>query len=129
MRHQKFTLAVTMLALLVGCAFAQAQAKATVDIKFKFIAGTAAMAPGNYNIEQMSTGSVSIREAGGGKSSAVLPIITVLGRHDNDQFPELVFDLLPDGPHLSEVWFSGGVDGMLVLATKEPHKHQVLQAK
>ena len=53
--------------------------------------------------------------------------ITNLGRHDANQSPTLVFDKLPDGPYLSEVWFGGGADGIPVLATKEPHTHQVLE--
>ena len=134
MKHQKFTLMVALFALLAGSALAQAQQTFAADINFKFMAGTRAMAPAKYNIARDSNGAITIRDVTGKasdaawKSGSVLVVITSLGRHDTGQMPELVFDLLPDGPHLSEVWFPGS-DGSLVLATKEPHKHQVLQVK
>ncbi len=128
MKHQKFTLMLAVFALLVASALAQAQSRATVSIGFKFMAGSTAMPAGKYNLEQQSTATILIRDATG-KVSAELPILTVLGRHDNDPFPELVFDSLSDGPHLSEVWFPGIDEGFLVLANKGAHKHQVLQAK
>jgi hypothetical protein len=134
MKHQKFMLISAVFALLAGSALAQAQQTFTADINFKFMAGTRAMAPAKYNIARQMNGEITIRDVTGkasdaaGKSGAVLTSITSLGRHDTDKMPELVFDVLADGPHLSEVWFPG-VDGALVLATKEPHKHQVLQVK
>jgi hypothetical protein len=128
MKHQKFTFVVAVFALLAGCALAQAQQKIAADIGFKFMAGSTAMAPGKYNVESQGTGAVTIRDAAG-KSSAVLPALTILGRHDTHQMAELVFDRVGEALHLSEIWFGGGADGILVLATKEPHKHQVLEVK
>ena len=129
MNRQKSTLVVAVLMLLVGWAPAQAQSRATVSINFNFMAGTTPMPAGRYTIGDEAAAEVSIRDAGGGKAAAVLPVITFLGRHDSDQFPELVFDIDPDGlSHLSEVWFPGR-DGYLVLATVGPHKHQVVQSK
>jgi hypothetical protein len=128
MRHRNVTLVVAVLTLLAGNALVQAQSPATVSVDFKFVAGTMAMPAGKYVIDQTAGIEISIKEAGGGKAAVVLPVITILGRHDTDRFPELVFDIYPDGPHLSEVWFPR-IDGFLVLATKEPHEHRVLQAK
>jgi hypothetical protein len=135
MRHREFTFVLAALALLAGSGLAQAQQKFVASVDFKFIAGSRAMAPGKYNIARDNTGSITIRDVTGkasdeaGKSGSVLVAITSLGRHDTHQMPELVFDKLPDGLHLSEVWFGGGADGTLVLATKEPHGHQVLEVK
>ena len=104
MKHQKFTLMVAVFALLAGSALAQAQQSFAADINFKFMAGTRAMAPAKYNIARDTSGAITVRDVTGqasdaaGKSGAVLAAITALGRHDNDQFPELVFDVLPDGP-------------------------------
>jgi hypothetical protein len=128
MKHRKFTLVVAMFALLAGGALAQAQSRATVSIGFKFMAGKVAMPAGKYEVWSNGANVIEIREVAPGKAAATLLAITSLGRHDTDTFVELVFDSLSDGPHLSEVWFPG-TDGYLVLATKEAHKHQVLQAK
>jgi hypothetical protein len=137
MKHRKLTFVLAALALLAGSGLAQAQGnqgKLAADIGFKFWAGSRAMAPAKYNIVLGSNGEITIRDVTGkasdaaGKSGAVLIPITTLGRHDTNSMPGLVFDQLPDGPHLSEVWFPG-VDGMLLLATKEPHKHLVLPMK
>jgi hypothetical protein len=134
MKHYRLTFVLAAVALLAGTGLAQAQQKFVADIGFKFMAGTRAMAPAKYNIAQSASGEITIRDVTGkasdaaGKSGVVLMAITSLGRHVVNESPELVFDQLPDGPHLSEVWFPG-VDGVLVLATKEPHKHQVLQVK
>jgi hypothetical protein len=134
MRYRRVTFVLALLALLVGSGVAQAQEKFVADIGFKFWAGSRAMAPAKYNISRDASGAITVRDVTGkpsdeaGKSGAVLVAITSLGRHDMDKMPELVFDQLPDGPHLSEVWFPG-VDGVLVLATKESHKHEVIQVK
>ncbi len=128
MSHRRATLVLAVLALLAGAALAQAQNQAVVSIGFKFMAGSAAMPAGKYDLSLDNSGAIAIREVAPGKASAIVPVITTLGRHDVDPFPELVFDTLPDGPHLSEVWFPG-IDGYLVLATKGPHKHQVVQQK
>jgi len=60
-------------------------------------------------------------------ASVVIPVITSLGRRDANKVPELVFDKLNGGLYLSEIWLPGK-DGLLVLATKEAHEHQVLRA-
>jgi hypothetical protein len=130
MRHQKLTFVLAVLALLVGWGLAQAQGsqgRLAADVGFKFWAGSSAMAPGKYTIVWASTGGITIQDATGGSSALLMPI-TTLGRRDTNPTPGLVFDQLPDGSHLSEVWFPG-VDGMLLLATKGPHSHLVLPMK
>jgi hypothetical protein len=127
MKQIKFLAAAVVLALLAGAGLAQAQEKVTADIGFKFMAGSVAMAPGKYNIERVANGAISVRDAAG-KVSAILPTITTLGRHDTHTQTELVFDVVGATTSLSEVWF-GGLDGVLVLATKEGHKHQVVDVK
>jgi hypothetical protein len=128
MKHLKFTFVLVGLALLVGSGLAQAQAKATVDIGFKFMAGTVAMPAGKYDIWSNEANVIEIREVAPGKAAATLLTITSLARHDTIKFLELIFDNQADGPNLSELWFPG-TDGYLVRATKEPHTHQVLQVK
>jgi hypothetical protein len=127
MRHLRITLGLTVLALLAVSALARAQAPMTVSIGFAFKNGTMQMPAGKYMIRQEAGVEVALKQVDGA-AATVVPVLTYLGRHDNDQFPELVFDILPDGPHLAEVWFPG-FDGYLVLSTRESHQHRVIQAK
>ena len=118
------TIAALVVAIVVGGAVAYAQSSfATAEIAFPFVAGGKEMAAGKYSFELTPERTVVIRESPG-KSSAVLPIITLLGRHDRDADPEFVFDKINGRLLLSEVWLPGK-DGLLVLATKGPHEHAV----
>ncbi len=49
----------------------------------------------------------------------------MLGRHDKDADPELVFDKIGTKLELSEVWLPNQ-DGFLLLATKGRHEHAVV---
>jgi len=118
-----FVLAAAVAAILVGAFVAQAQDKALVNIGFKFVAAGKVMPAGKYTIEASEApgGRVTLT----GPDSVMLPVITRLGRHDNDKDPELVFDKVEGQLLLSEVWLTGG-DGYLLLATAGPHGHHVL---
>ena len=126
MKRHTFMLMVTAVLLLAGCAGAQAQT-ATVDIKSAFFVGGRTMPPGTYRIEQTGFGEVVLQGGATDSASVVMPVITVLGRRDSDKVAELVFDKINGGLSLSEIWLPGR-DGLLVLATKEAHEHQVLRA-
>jgi hypothetical protein len=117
---------VAALAWAVLLSVAHAQFRTvTVDIGFAFVAGGKSMPAGKYQIDVKSVdGPVVLR--GGAKSvEAILPMMTKLGRHDDDREPELVFDRIGTTLHLSEVWLPGE-DGFLLLGTKEKHDHVVL---
>jgi hypothetical protein len=119
----RLLLATVVAAAVVGGAIAQAQDRAVVDIGFKFMAAGKAMPAGKYSVEVSSGpgGRVTLT----GPENVMLPVITQLGRHDNDKDPELVFDKINGQLLLSEVWLAGK-DGLLLLATKESHEHHVL---
>ncbi len=122
MKHRlRFALAALAVAFVVGGAVAQAQ-KATVNIDFPFIAAGKSMPAGRYDVTASGDGPVLLRGPGG---TVNLSVITRLGRHDKDAEPELVFDKLESGLHLSEVWMPGE-DGYLLLGTKETHGHTVV---
>jgi hypothetical protein len=55
----------------------------------------------------------------------LIPVITMLGRHDRDPDAEFVFDKIAGKTVLSEVWLPRK-DGFLLLATKGPHEHTVV---
>jgi hypothetical protein len=55
----------------------------------------------------------------------MMPVITRLGRHDNDTDPELIFDKVGGKFLLSELWLPD-LDGFLVLNTPVDHEHRVL---
>jgi hypothetical protein len=120
------TIAALVVAFVVGSAVAYAQAQpVTADITFPFVAGGKEMAAGKYTFEVTPARAVVVRGLGGpGTSGVVLPIVTLLGRHDKDTDPEFVFDKINGKLLLSEVWMPGK-DGLLVLATKGPHEHAV----
>ena len=128
MTRQKATFVAIVLMLLAGCASAQAQQVATVSIGFPSLAAGTALPAGKYRIVQTNADSIAIRQEGSNTKAIEMPVITILARRDKDQFPELVFDKANGALSLSEIWFAG-TDGYLVLATKGPHEHQVLQSK
>jgi hypothetical protein len=116
-----------VLVLVAGAGVLQAQS-ATVDIGFPFTAGGKSFPAGTYRIDGSPDGPVVLRATKPPGEIVSMMVITFLGRHDNDTFPELVFDKTASGLYLSEVWMPG-LDGWLVLSTKERHQHQVLQSK
>jgi hypothetical protein len=123
MKRRAFvTLAVFVVAFVVGGAVAYAQST-SADIGFPFVAGGKEMAAGKYAVEATASGQVSL--TGPDRSRILMPVITLLGRHDKDTDSEFVFDKLDGKLVLSEVWISGR-DGFLLLATKGPHEHAVL---
>jgi hypothetical protein len=118
----KHRVVVMILALfVVSGALAHAQT-GTIEIGFPFVAGGKAFAPGKYTIEMPDANSIALRSASG---SAIMVVLTQLGRHDKDRDCELVFDKVGDKSLLSEVWFPDR-DGYLVLSSKEAHTHAVV---
>ena len=111
-----------LLLLVVGAGVAQAQA-IRADIPFTFFAGSKEMPAGKYEIVHNPAGPIQI--SGPSKSTATLPVLTFLGRHDGDAEPELIFDKINGQMHLSEIWLPGK-DGLLLLGTKEQHDHAVV---
>jgi hypothetical protein len=123
MKHRvQVGIAALVLAVVAGGALAHAQPAAVVNIGFAFMAGGKSMPAGKYDIQVTSGGPVLLR---GPSSQVLMPVMTRLGRRDNDREPELVFDNVGGALHLSEVWFPGS-DGYLLLGTKEQHDHTVL---
>lgn len=119
----KHRMLVTIGALVVmSCALAYALT-ATAEISFPFMAGKKAFPAGKYVVELPDPSVISISGPGG---RATMVVLTRLGRHDKDTDCEFVFDKVGDQFLLSEVWFPGGDDGYLVLATKQAHEHAVV---
>jgi len=118
---------LTVLALVVSFELGGAMAYAQsihAEIGFPFVAGGKEMAAGRYTIETTTpTGPVLLTGAGGLR--VLIPVITMLGRHDQDPDAEFVFDKIDGKTVLSEIWMPRK-DGMLVLATKGPHEHTVV---
>ena len=117
------TIAAFVAAFIAGGAAASAQTTTSADISFPFVAGGKDMAPGKYSVEVTAAGQVSLTAPD--RTRILLPIVTMLGRHDRDADPEFVFDKVGGKVMLSEVWMPGR-DGCLLLVTKESHEHVVL---
>jgi hypothetical protein len=113
---------VVGLALSGTVALAQ-MSRVSVTLEFAFSASGKEMPAGRYMVEAQP-GRVTIQPQGGNGSPIVMPVITRLGRHDNDAEPELVFDKIDGKFLLSEVWLPGA-DGYLLLATSTEHDHAV----
>ena len=118
---------ITAVALLVAFVMSGAMAYAgriSVDIPFPFLAGGKDWPAGKYTIDVLPNGRVQLTGPGG--NQVFLPsVITMLGRHDRDADPELVFDKVDGKACLSEVW-EPGKDGLLLLASKGTHDHLVV---
>jgi len=117
-------LAALAVACVAAAGTADAQTVAKVNIDFAFVAAGAEMPAGAYEFEAKGA-QVVIRAVSPKGKSAIMPVITRLGRHDNDPDPELVFDKVGAKLALSEVWFPQ-FDGFLVLNTPTDHEHRVL---
>jgi hypothetical protein len=121
-RRVFLTVVALVMAFELGGAMAYAQS-IHAEIGFPFVAGGKEMAAGKYTIEVTTAGTVLLTGAGG--SRMLIPVITMLGRHDQDPDAEFVFDKIDGKTVLSEIWMPRK-DGMLVLATKGPHEHAVV---
>ena len=123
MKRRAFVgIAAFVVAFVMGGVMAYGQS-VSADIGFPFVAGGKEMAAGKYGVEVTAIGQVSL--TGPDRGRILMPVITMLGRHDLDADNEFVFDKIDGKLVLSEVWMSGK-DGLLLLATKGPHEHAVL---
>jgi hypothetical protein len=123
MRRRVFvTIAALVVAYVVGGPIAYGQS-ITADIGFPFVAGGKEMAAGKYAIDVTAAQQVSMTAPD--RTRILMPVITLLGRHDKDPDAEFVFDKVGGKVVLSEVWMPGK-DGLLLLATKGPHEHAVV---
>lgn len=122
--HVGSAVAALVMAFVVTAVPAQAQNRSKVNIDFAFVAGGSAMEAGAYEIEATRE-RVILRSAAGKSAQVVMPVITRLGRHDNDVESELIFDKVGGRLLLSEFWFPE-TDGYLVLNTPTDHEHRVL---
>lgn len=118
-----FVAAAMVFQLGSGLAQAQSSQKVVAQIAFPFVAGTKDMPAGKYVIEVSDAGPIMLIGPGGVR--AVLPVISSLGRHDQDPDSEFVFDKIDGKSILSEIWLPKK-DGLLLLANKAPHEHVVL---
>jgi hypothetical protein len=124
-RRVFFGVVALLLAVQMGgaVAYAQTAQKVSAEIGFPFVAGDKEMPAGKYAIT-VTEGS-PVMMVGPGGVRAVLPVITTLGRHDQDPDSEFVFDKIEGKSVLSEIWLPKR-DGLLLLATKTTHEHVVL---
>jgi hypothetical protein len=120
----RVAVAALALAAVLGVAIAQA-APVSVNIGFAFVAGSKSMPAGKYQIDIKGANGPIVIRGDAKDSEAILSVMTRLGRHDNDQEPELVFDRIGTAVHLSEIWLPGE-DGYLLLGTQEKHDHVVV---
>jgi hypothetical protein len=116
--------ALVVIATVMSATPAHAQNRAKVSIDFAFVAGGTAMEAGDYDIDA-TRDRVILRSSSGKGGAVIMPVITRLGRHDNDRDAELVFDKVGGKLLLSEFWIAD-LDGWLVLNTPVDHEHRVL---
>ncbi len=119
------------LIILLAAASVYAQHTLVVKIDFPFTVEGKALPAGEYEFVGEGTGGIEafgIRSAG--KGVATVPVLTHLAGeiHTTPQDAHVVFDVVGDTHLLSEIWLVGE-DGYLVLATKGPHKHKVINVK
>ena len=123
MRRQVSAAAVVfVVAFAMGGAMAHAQS-VSAEITFPFAAGGKEMAAGKYSVDVAA--DFRLRLTGPAGVRVLMPVITLLGRHDKDADAEFVFDKVGGKTLLSEVWMPGR-DGYLLVATKERHEHTVV---
>ena len=100
------------------------------DVPFAFQVGNKPMPAGSYEIRlDREAGTVEVEGASKG-ANALAGVITSLAPppHSDANDSHLVFDVVGDKYVLSEVWQQGN-DGLLLFATKGPHRHHVLHFK
>jgi hypothetical protein len=124
MKRRAFLTVLTLVvAFELGSVMAYAQG-IKAEIGFPFVANGKEMAAGKYTIEA-TTPAGPVLLTGPGDSRMLIPVITMLGRHDQDPDAEFVFDKIAGKTVPSEVWLPRK-DGFLLLATKGPHEHTVV---
>jgi len=121
-RRALVTLVALVVVYLAGGAIAQAQS-ISADVAFPFVAGGKDLAAGKYTVEISPAGPVSLSGPNGVR--VVMPVVTSLARHPQDQNAGFVFDKQNGKSILSEVWFPGR-EGMLLVATAGPHEHAIV---
>ena len=102
---------------------AQTSRNVAADIGFPFVAGDKDLPAGRYSITVTAAGPLMVTGPDG--TRVLLPVITRLGRHDQDPDNQFVFDKVDGKSVLSEVWLRKQ-DGFLLVATSRPHEHTVL---
>lgn len=99
----------------------------TADIPFAFHAEGKTLPAGHYDFRATEDGAVIQVTSKQKKDEALVPVVTrmagAIHEHANDS--HLVFDDVNGVYTLSELWVAGS-DGVLLHATKGPHKHQVV---
>lgn len=116
--------AVAMAFQLGGAmGYAQSVEKITAEIGFPFVANGKDLPAGKYTLEVAQGMPVVLIAANGLRT--LVPVITSLGRHDQDPDSEFVFDKIDGKSVLSEIWMPKK-DGMLVNAASKPHEHAVM---
>ena len=123
-RREFVTLVALVVVCLSGAAIAQVRSVAG-EIAFPFVAAGKDVAPGKYSVEMTPAGPLVLTGTGGVR--ILMPVITTLARHPQDQQAGFVFDKTTGKSILSEVWMPGR-DGMLLVATTEPHQHAIVEA-
>lgn len=122
----KIMLTVSLIALLgMMSAYGQPSSiKAKID--FPFTVEGKVLPAGQYEFVRDDAAQV-FRVQGEGKTSALVPILTRLAgeMHTTPQDGHLVFDVVGETYLLSEIWIPAH-DGYLLLATKGPHGHKVI---
>jgi hypothetical protein len=116
------TAVALVVAFLLSGAMAYAQ-RVSAEIPFPFVAAGKEMSAGKYSAEQ--TVEFELLLTGPNGNRVLMPVLTMLGRHDKDPDAEFVFDKVDGKSVLSEVWMPSQ-DGLLLVATKGPHSHAVV---
>jgi hypothetical protein len=111
--------------ILVGAAWAQAE-PSTVQIKFKFIAGSKILDPGTYSVDVAAGDKVVLTPEKGG-AALELAQVKNLGRKKVSKL-ELVFEELGSQMYLSEVWVPEK-DGIKVANVDASDRRQTVSPK
>ncbi len=123
---------VILLGATLGYGQEYGQLTITAKVDFPFTVEGKVLPAGDYQFVPEGTGEMvafSVRSAG--KTVALAHVMTRLARdmHTTPADAHLVFDVVGDSHLLSEIWLAGTEDGCLVLATKGPHKHKVINVQ
>jgi hypothetical protein len=116
------TFVALVVVYLAGAGMAQAQS-ISGEVAFPFVAAGKDLAAGKYTIAMTAAGPMMLTGPDGAR--IMMPVITTLARHPQDQQSGFVFDKTSGKSILSEVWMPGH-DGSLLVATSEPHQHAVV---
>ncbi len=115
---------MALFAVMTGYGQPQEMVKAKIDFSFK-VEGKV-LPPGQYEFAR-DPKAMEFRVQGEGKIAALVPILTRMAAeiHSTHQDAHLVFDVVGDTHLLSEIWIPGE-DGYVLLVTKGPHTHKVI---